>query len=88
MTMLAAVIYFVLGAGMILSLWGIMRGPNLADRAVSFDVFVAAGMMWLLLYAIDSGIKELMDILLVTAFMSFLGTTALAYLIEKRGRDL
>lgn len=58
-------------------------GPTLPDRVVAFDVIVSSIMAGLIIFGISEHSNFLFDVLLVICFLSFLGTTAAAYYLEK-----
>ncbi|MFT5194412.1 MAG: multicomponent Na+:H+ antiporter subunit F [Cellvibrionaceae bacterium] len=59
-------------------------GPSLPDRIVALDILsgIAVGMM--AAYAVQTGETVFLDIALVVALITFLGTIGFAYYIDRR----
>jgi len=62
-----------------------IRGPSLADRVAALDGLVVTIVAVVLLNAVRTDTKWFFDVALVVAFIGFLGTTASARFIERRG---
>ncbi len=62
------------------------RGPRMPDRVVSLDLMVTLGIGVIVVYAIATDQKSLLDVVLVLALISFLGTVAFAYYLQRRGK--
>jgi multicomponent Na+:H+ antiporter subunit F len=62
----------------------LVRGPNLADRVVALDLIATLAIGIIAVYAIAVKQSVLLDVALVLALVSFLGTVAFAYYIERR----
>ncbi|MBN2470797.1 MAG: cation:proton antiporter [Anaerolineae bacterium] len=62
----------------------LVRGPKLPDRVVALDFLSMIGISITAVYAIASGQPLFLDVALVLALISFLGTVALAFYIERR----
>lgn len=60
-------------------------GPSLADRVVAVDGFVVTIVAATVLYSINHDTDRFFDVALVVAFIGFVGTTASARFIERRG---
>lgn len=74
----------LLGAAAILIFVRLVRGPSLPDRVVALDLMAALGIGIIAVYAIATGQPVFLDVASVLALISFLGTVAFAYYIEKR----
>lgn len=59
-------------------------GPSLPDRIVAVDILsgIAVGMM--VTYAVATGETVFLDVALVVALITFLGTIGFAYYIDRR----
>ena len=60
------------------------RGPSLPDRVVAMDVLSSYGIGIAAAYAIANDAPVLLDIALILALISFLGTIAFAYYMDWR----
>ena len=76
-----------IGAAMTVSFLRLIRGPSLADRVVALDLmaFFATGIV--AVAAVTSGRRELIMVAVVVALLSFMGTSAFALYLERRGRS-
>jgi multicomponent Na+:H+ antiporter subunit F len=87
MTLTSLALYIVmpiLGLALILALVRLMRGPQMPDRVVSLDLMVTLGMGIIAVYAIVTGQPVFLDVTTVLALISFLGTIAFAYYLQRR----
>lgn len=62
----------------------LVKGPELPDRVVSLDLMTSIGIGIIATYAMATGEKVLIDVAIILALISFLGTVAFAYYIERR----
>ncbi len=62
----------------------LLRGPSLPDRVVALDVMNTLGIGIMGTYAIATDHAEFLDVAIALALISFLGTVAFAYYIERR----
>lgn len=71
----------------ILILIRVIKGPTLADRVIGLDSmgFIAIG--FIVCYSIYYNSPVFLDIVTVLALISFLGTAAFAYYIDKGKKD-
>lgn len=76
----------VLVLGLILTLARLIRGPNLATRVVSFDLLTTIGIGLIAVYAVMTDQPVFLDIAVVLALISFLGTVAFAFYLERSQR--
>jgi multicomponent Na+:H+ antiporter subunit F len=79
--------FVMLIAAMTLAFVRLIRGPTLPDRVVALDLFAVVTTGFLLVYAIDTGQQVFLDVAIVQALITFLGTVAFAQYIERRARD-
>lgn len=63
----------------------VVIGPSLADRVVALDGLVFTIVATILLYAVSDKSTRFLDLALAVAFVGFVGTTAAARFIERRG---
>ena len=80
---LMIVIPLLLGA-LLLAFVRLVRGPNLPDRVVALDFLSLIGIAITAVYAIATEQPLFLDVALVLALTSFLGTVAFAFFIERR----
>jgi multicomponent Na+:H+ antiporter subunit F len=77
----------VLGVVLLLALVRLLRGPTLSDRIVALDLMSTVGVAICGLYAVAYGKPVFLDVAIVMALITFVGTIALArYLEETRER--
>jgi multicomponent Na+:H+ antiporter subunit F len=62
----------------------LIQGPSLSDRIVALDLIGSLSIGFIAVYAIASGEAVYLDVAAVVALISFLGTIAFAYYVEKR----
>ena len=62
----------------------LVRGPSLPDRVVALDLAVALAMGIIACYAVLFNQPAFLDVAIIIALISFLGTIAFAYYIERR----
>lgn len=75
----------MLGVGLILGLIRLVRGPSLPDRVVALDVIATIITGAIVLYAIATDQSVYLRAAIVLALVSFIGTVAFAYFVEKGG---
>ena len=63
----------------------LIRGPNLGDRVVAFDVMTSIGMGFICVYAVYTKQRIYLDVVTVVALVAFLATLAFAYYLKRRG---
>lgn len=61
-----------------------VKGPSLPDRIVAVDILSGIGVAMMAAYSIATGSTVFLDIALVVALISFLGTIGFAYYIDRR----
>lgn len=61
------------------------KGPRIADRVVSLDLLASLGIGVIAVYAIATNQPVILDVVIVLALISFLGTVAFAYYLQRRG---
>lgn len=67
-----------LGLSLLVAALRLALGPTLADRIVALDFMSAVAMAMVALYAIESGNPVVLEVAIVLALISFLGTVAFA----------
>lgn len=74
----------LLTIAVILAFVRLVRGPSLADRVVALDLITTLMIGIIAVYAIGTDEPVLLDLAIVLALISFLGTVAFAHYIERR----
>ena len=76
-----------IGVAMVLAVVRLLRGPTLADRVIALDLlaFFAAGVV--ALAAVVSDRAELVIVAVVVALLTFMGTSAFALYLERKGSE-
>lgn len=87
MTLLAGLALWValpvLGLALLLTVVRIGLGPNLPDRVVGLDLLGTLGISVVAVVALASGNAVYIDVAIVLALLSFLGTVAFAAYLER-----
>ena len=83
----SGILMLVCGAAMLLAFFRVVRGPSLPDRVVALDLLATAAVGVLGLAALRSGLVVLLDVAVVLALITFIGTVAFARYLEAGGRD-
>ncbi|MBP7675593.1 MAG: cation:proton antiporter [Thermoanaerobaculia bacterium] len=73
----------VLGLALLLTLVRIAKGPTLPDRVVGLDLLGTLGMSVAAVLALAAGDAVYIDVAIVLALLSFLGTVAFAVYLER-----
>ncbi len=74
----------LLTIAVILAFVRLVRGPSLPDRVVALDLISSLMIGIIAVYAIATDEPVLLDLAIVLALISFLGTVAFANYIERR----
>lgn len=78
------VILPLLSIVLLLTFVRLVRGPSLPDRVVALDLMSLLAIGFIAAYAIATDQPVFLDIASILALISFLGTVAFAYYLEKR----
>ncbi len=78
------VILPILAFALVLVFLRLRRGPSLPDRVVALDLMNTLGIGIVATYAIATNQSAFLDVAVAMALLSFLGTVAFAYYIERR----
>lgn len=73
----------MLTAAMFLAFYRLVRGPSLPDRVVALDLIVMLAVGFITVYDIATELSVFLDVAIVLALLSFLGTVAFARYVEK-----
>lgn len=75
----------LLGVAILFAVLRLFYGPRTPDRIISIDQLGTLGIGVIAVYAIGTNQPVLLDVVLVIALISFLGTVAFAYYLQRRG---
>ncbi|MPZ10215.1 MAG: K+/H+ antiporter subunit F [Kiloniellaceae bacterium] len=64
------------GAGLLLNLYRLAKGPSIADRVLALDTMVINGISLLILYGISSDAAVYFEAALLFAMVGFISTVA------------
>jgi multicomponent Na+:H+ antiporter subunit F len=76
----------MLALAVVLAFVRVLRGPSLPDRVVAFDLMTSVAVGIMAVYTLSTGETVYLDVAIVLALISFLGTVAFARYLEQRGR--
>jgi multicomponent Na+:H+ antiporter subunit F len=79
-----SIVFFILSAALALSLARFIIGPTLPDRVIALDSMAMISLGIIALHSIDRNSPDFLDVGILVAFVSFLGTVAFALYIEKK----
>lgn len=82
-----SIIMVIFSVAILLTFARLVRGPSLSDRVVAMDLLMLLGVGLILVYAIIKDQAIFIDVALVVALVSFLGTVAFAYYLEQREQN-
>jgi multicomponent Na+:H+ antiporter subunit F len=77
--------YSILAFAGVLCVIRLARGPSLADRVLALDSLLIVGVVGVALESARTRSGVYLDVLLVVALVAFIGTTAVARFVERRG---
>jgi multicomponent Na+:H+ antiporter subunit F len=77
----------MLSVALLLAFIRLARGPSLPDRVVALDLMTVLAAGITAVYAIAAGQPVFLDVALVVALISFLGTVAFARYLERQGSN-
>lgn len=77
-------VFILLSAGLVSAFIRLVRGPYLPDRVVALDLLSILAMGFIVAYAVRFDQPDFLDVAIILAIISFLGTVAFAYYLEQR----
>lgn len=78
------IILVMLLAGLLGAFIRLARGPFLPDRVIALDLISILAMGFIVVYAIRFNQANFLDVAIILALITFLGTVAFAYYLERR----
>jgi multicomponent Na+:H+ antiporter subunit F len=77
--------FAVLAVAAILCVIRLARGPSLGDRVLALDSLLIVGVVGVAIESARTRSGAYLDVLLVVALVAFVGTSAVARFIERKG---
>lgn len=78
------IILLLISLGFIGAFIRLLRGPYLPDRVVALDLISVIAMGFIIVYAVRFNQVNFLDVAIILALITFLGTVAFAYYLERR----
>lgn len=78
------VILALLSIALVSAFIRLARGPYLPDRVIALDMISIIAMGFIVAYALRFNQSNFLDVAIILAIISFLGTVAFAYYLERR----
>ena len=78
------IILALLSVGLVGAFIRLARGPYLPDRVIALDLISILAMGFIVAYAVRFNQASFLDVAIILAIISFLGTVAFAYYLERR----
>ncbi len=85
MSLLAYSLFGLIILAMLFAVVRLVLGPSLPMRVVALDLMSGLSVGFIAIYAVVTNQSVYVDVALVLALVTFLGTVAFAYYIEKGG---
>ncbi len=79
------IVLAMLAISLLLAFIRLLRGPSLPDRVIALDLLSTLAVGIIVVYAIATGEPVILDVAIVLALVTFLGTIAFAYYVGKGG---
>jgi multicomponent Na+:H+ antiporter subunit F len=73
----------MLSTALVLAVYRLIRGPSTPDRVVALDLISTLTVGTIAVYGISTGQPVFIDVAIVLALISFLGTIGFAYYVEQ-----
>jgi len=74
----------ILAITMAIIFYRVAKGPAIEDRVVGLDVLTSIGIAFFAVYSVFTQNQRFLDVGIILGLISFLGTVALAYYLERR----
>ncbi len=86
-TVLLGASAFFITVGFLATFARFLKGPSLPDRVVALDLITTIGVAIIAIYAVLTREAVMIDVALIIGIISFLGTIAFAYYIQRSASD-
>jgi multicomponent Na+:H+ antiporter subunit F len=90
MTLSRYILFLVLpflGAGIVLAFVRLVRGPSLPDRVIALDLMATLIIAISAAYSVVTEQPAYLDVAIVLALITFQGTVAFAYYLNRRDKN-
>ncbi len=77
-------IFIFLTAAFVLTFIRLAKGPHLPDRIIALDLLSVIAIGFFVAYAVQYNQPSFLDVAIILALITFLGTVAFAYYLERR----
>ena len=84
LAIIGEVLLGLLAVAMLLAFVRLIRGPHVTDRVVALDLITTIGVAMSAIYATINDAPVFLDVAILVAIVSFVGTIAFAYYLERR----
>jgi multicomponent Na+:H+ antiporter subunit F len=78
----------LLGSGIVIAFVRLVRGPSLPDRVVALDLMATLIIAVSAAYSVVTDQPAYLDAAIVLALITFQGTVAFAYYLNRRGKNV
>lgn len=85
MDVVTAICFVLLGASALLCVMRVVRDPAVSGRVIALDTLLIVSAVGIAVLAARTRSGIFLDALLVVALVAFIGTTAVARFIERKG---
>lgn len=82
-TLVESFVLPVLALAVVLCVIRLVRGPDLANRVIAFDLLSSLGIAVLAAYAVMTDQPAYLDVGLILALVTFMGTVAFSHYMER-----
>lgn len=72
---------------MLMCLWRIWRGPDVADRMVALDLLGVVFLSMITAHALESHERTMIDVVVVFSIITFFGAVAVARFLQRGASD-
>lgn len=77
------IIFTILSLAFILAFYRFLKGPDITDRVVALDLIAMIISALIVAYMVKEGETVYLDVIVITALITFFGTVAFARYLEK-----
>lgn len=84
MNLVWSAILLILSIGLLFAFIRLVIGPRLPDRVIALDLITVLALGFIVVYAVRFNQPNFLDVAIILALITFLGTIAFAFYIERR----